>query len=422
MHKWILKATVHLLTALPLVLAAGFFKAETGAEIKLKYQIPDMCYTCHADLKQKLTETSVHFVFQQGMCASCHDPHATDRKALIKGSVKSINPLCLNCHKSLKDRLDRGGMHTAVSEGNCTDCHFPHSSQNKRLLVADQKDLCWKCHKGTQDKMNNPVKHLPFDQGMCSSCHDPHASANEYQLKDTPNKLCQECHAPRCNVKGVSITHTTKGMECIRCHDGHNSPYDGLFGPYGHAPFLAKSCESCHNPVEPGKKVTMLAEGSELCFNCHKKDPENYREGDIHGTFAQLPCSLCHEFHSAGNAKLTRDESRVCLTCHDSVEKRIATMKKSLTRVHKEKDCFNCHKPFHSNRPRYLKGEVIPLCSGCHKGQHEVTHPVGEDVLDPRNGAPLTCLSCHSLHSARADYMLSFDRRRQLCIQCHRPY
>lgn len=420
MYKWKMK-TIYLFIALTLVIIAGT-RNESGAAIKLKYEIPDMCYTCHVDLKKNLNDNSVHFVFQQGMCASCHDPHASDRKALVKGSVKSINPLCLECHKKLKEKLDQGGMHTAVSEGNCTDCHNPHSSVNKRLLVADQKELCWKCHKGTQEKIKNPVKHMPFDQGNCSACHDPHASANEYQLKESANKLCKGCHAPRCNVKGVPITDTTGKMECIRCHDGHNSQYEGLFGPFGHAPFLAKSCESCHNPIEPGKKITTLGKGAELCFGCHEKKPDNFREGDVHGTFGELSCSLCHEFHSAGNAKLTRDPSRVCMECHGAIEKRIAIMKKSLGKVHKEKNCLNCHKPFHSSQPHYLKQNAISLCGSCHKGQHEVTHPVGENVKDPRDGKMVTCLSCHSLHSARAEFMLSFDRKKQLCIQCHKTY
>lgn len=415
-HNRILKAGILSIAALFLILTGAGMRA-AFAGLKVRSQVPDLCYSCHIDLKQKLSQKSVHLVFAQGQCGSCHDLHASDEQALVK---ESVNSLCLGCHKELKAKLEKGGLHTALSEGKCTDCHSPHSSQYGKLLLSDQKDLCWRCHKNTQEETQLKVKHNPFDQGACSTCHDPHASLNDYQLKESANKLCQKCHAPRCNVKGVSITHTTKNMQCIRCHAGHNSQYEGLFGPYGHPPFLARSCESCHNPIEPDKKITTWAKGSELCFSCHEKKPENFKEGDIHGTFSEMPCALCHEFHSADNPKLTQHESRVCYQCHGSIQKKVEQIKKSLGKVHKETECFNCHKPFHSSKPHYFKAEVVETCGACHKSEHQITHPVGADIKDPRDGSLLTCVSCHSMHGARAEFMLSFDRKRQLCIQCHK--
>ncbi|GAB4388401.1 MAG: cytochrome c3 family protein [Thermodesulfovibrionales bacterium] len=390
---------------------------EALAAKALRAQVPDLCYQCHVELKEELKGNSVHFPFKQGMCEACHAVHASDKGALVK---EDINTLCLSCHNDIKTLLDGGGWHTALSQGDCASCHTAHSSEHRKLLVASEKQLCWNCHGELKGQTAKTYKHNPFEGGECASCHNPHASKEQFQLVDSPNKVCQKCHAPRCNVKGVSITHATSKMNCTQCHSGHNSDIDGLFGPYGHRPFLDKSCELCHNPIEPDKKITTLAKGEELCFFCHSKDPENFRDGDVHLMVTETPCFLCHDYHASGKKNMTVDESRVCFSCHDEIEKKIERMRKSLDYVHQEKECFSCHKPMHSRQPHYFKADVLSLCSECHQAQHSISHPIGEGVIDPRNGQTLTCVSCHSMHLARADFMLQFDRSRQLCIQCHK--
>jgi predicted CXXCH cytochrome family protein len=407
-------AGVLLLIAAALVLALS---SVAHAKTDLKAKVPELCYNCHVELKESLSSKSVHFPFGQGMCDACHNVHASDKKALVKGDV---TPLCLSCHQDIKGLLDRGGLHTALTQGNCIDCHNPHSGDNENLLVEAKKDLCWKCHGGLKAQAEKAYMHTPFEQGQCSTCHDPHASVEKYQLVRAPNKICQVCHAPGCNVQGVSITQATSKLDCTQCHAGHSSGVDGLFGPYGHPPFMDKACESCHNPFEPGKPITTWAKGEDLCFGCHTKDPANFNDDDVHLMVTETPCFLCHDHHASASPKLTVDESRVCFDCHGEIKEKIEAMKRSLEEVHKEKECFDCHKPMHSSRIHYFKADILDLCSECHQAQHSISHPIGEGVVNPRTGQTLTCISCHSLHEARADYMLQFDRKRQLCIQCHK--
>jgi predicted CXXCH cytochrome family protein len=59
------------------------------------------------------------------------------------------------------------------------------------------------------------------------------------------------------------------------------------------------------------------------------------------------------------------------------------------------------------------------LCATCHEDAESHAHPVGSEYKDPRNGRPLTCASCHEPHSSDHEYMLTFDFRRNLCVQCH---
>ena len=86
----------------------------------------------------------------------------------------------------------------------------------------------------------------------------------------------------------------------------------------------------------------------------------------------------------------------------------------------KDRACFDCHIPMHSDRPLNYRADGIDMCARCHETQHKITHPLGKDVIDPRDGGQLTCLSCHSMHAARDEFLLTHDRNRALCIQCHK--
>ena len=39
--------------------------------------------------------------------------------------------------------------------------------------------------------------------------------------------------------------------------------------------------------------------------------------------------------------------------------------------------------------------------------------------MDPRNGQPMTCLSCHNPHGTQYVAMLVASPSRALCVQCH---
>jgi predicted CXXCH cytochrome family protein len=408
--------------ALCTILFVAFLLGSSGkAQSGLRAKVPDLCYRCHAELKKGLSDSSVHIPFKQGQCISCHDAHVSGMKALMR---EEINPLCLSCHNDLKNLLEKASVHGALRDGVCTDCHKAHSAKNKKLLVSSQKELCWTCHETLKEEFKRPYAHIPFTKGECSSCHNAHAATERYQLVAAPNDICQDCHQPGCKAGGVSIAAITKKMDCVKCHTGHSSDAQGLLGPLGHAAFLDKSCGNCHNPITAGRAITTRLEGSALCFQCHEKKPENFREGDVHGKDMKNPCTLCHEYHAAKNVNLTVREYEVCLTCHAATDKRISFMVRALKRIRctpvKDRKCFECHKPFHSKQPYYLVADASITCTMCHEAQHKATHPLGEGVVDPRDGTSVTCTTCHSMHDARAIYMLKFDRKRALCIQCHK--
>ncbi|GAB4486875.1 MAG: cytochrome c3 family protein [Thermodesulfovibrionales bacterium] len=401
---------------------AGALAASRHADAaEIKSDVPALCYQCHAQLKTSLSKQTVHAPFKQGKCMACHDMHASRNKGLL---TETVNAQCLGCHEKLRERMKKESVHGALLAGACTDCHDAHGSQNAHLLVARETDLCWKCHDKLKDDFKKPVVHSPFKDGKCSSCHDPHSSSQNYQLVSAPEKVCKSCHAPQCKAGGVSITHRTKDMDCVSCHSGHTASAKGLLGPFGHSAFIGKNCEQCHRPFAAGAAITTKNDGKDLCFTCHKKDSVTYREGDVHLGAGKNPCATCHALHGSDRRSFTINESRYCATCHQPTVKRIAAMQRSFGKLRcapvRERKCFTCHVPLHSSRPQYLKADGSEVCTGCHTAQHRVSHPIGAKVIDPRNGQGMTCLSCHSLHSAKAEFMLTADRKRQLCIQCHK--
>ncbi|RJQ43518.1 MAG: hypothetical protein C4538_12120 [Nitrospiraceae bacterium] len=392
------------------------------AEVKLKSSVPGLCYECHRELKEKLSSPAVHFLFREGKCLTCHNSHAGN----VKGLMDDVNSVCIGCHEKIRNLLKSQSVHSPLRDDLCTKCHYPHSGNYTNLLVNAEKDLCIGCHENIEAQMDKPYGCSPFKKGQCSSCHNSHGSSEEFLLISAPNKLCRECHAPRCRAGEVSIVSEVAVSDCTSCHSGHGSQIKGALGPYGHKAFLDKECSQCHNPITPGSRITTKKEGEGVCLDCHKKDDSQlkYVSSDIHVKDAKNSCVVCHDSHASGKKSFTASETKICSGCHEKTERNTAAMEKALKSVGcapvKNRKCFECHIPMHSDRPLNYRDDEIAMCVRCHESQHKVTHPVGPNIVDPRSGGPVTCNSCHSMHAARADFMLTADRNRALCIQCHR--
>jgi len=392
------------------------------AQHELKGNIPDLCYDCHKDLKKGLADTYTHFLFKQGKCTSCHNPHVSNVTGLM---IDDVNALCLRCHKEI-NKLIEANIHGALRSAQCTECHNAHSGKNAYLLSVPEKDMCLDCHKDLKKQAAQAYACKPFREGTCSACHNSHGSVEENLLIDNPVSLCSSCHEPKCKFGEHSITSIVKGSDCTSCHSGHAADKKGLLGPYGHSAFLEKNCSKCHNPISETRKITTKIKGVKLCLSCHSQEDREspYREDDVHVKDLSNPCTLCHDHHGSDMADLTKNETALCLECHETIDRRISVIEKSLKEIDctpvRDRKCFACHIPMHSDRQFSHRGDGIELCARCHTAQHKVSHPVGADVIDPRSGGAVTCLSCHSMHGAGADFFLTHDRKRTLCIQCHK--
>jgi DmsE family decaheme c-type cytochrome len=101
--------------------------------------VPDLCYTCHD--KAMFNKKNVHTPVAQGMCLTCHGPHSSDSAALLN---KEPDAVCLDCHAEITKKphgtkaSDNAGYsgteHAREFKKTCVSCHFPHSSDSKNLL------------------------------------------------------------------------------------------------------------------------------------------------------------------------------------------------------------------------------------------------------------------------------------------------
>ena len=133
-----------------------------GVENLLVAKEPDLCFTCHRDIRFQFNKQSRHpvnekFVSHQKLtCSSCHDTMGsfvaenvdsfTSRLGTGRGKMlraDSTNELCFRCHAE-----KRGPFlweHPPVEE-NCLICHDSHGSNHSKLLVRKTPLLCQSCH------------------------------------------------------------------------------------------------------------------------------------------------------------------------------------------------------------------------------------------------------------------------------------
>ena len=147
-------------------LNVGMWKSDRNSQL---------CMSCHKDVAARLTMPSHHPVKEGGLsCVSCHDPHSGKQTTLA-----GKNEQCTKCHQN--QRGPKVFEHAPVTE-DCTVCHNPHGSPNRRLLQLAQPMLCLQCHSITQNNHGNPPRGSQL-RG-CTNCHSAvHGSHSDPLLK-----------------------------------------------------------------------------------------------------------------------------------------------------------------------------------------------------------------------------------------------
>ncbi len=312
-----------------------------------------LCYMCHEPKNKKKV---VHAPIAGGDCTSCHDPHQSADKGMLKQPMPKV---CFQCHPEgiMKQKV----MHQPVVSGDCSGCHDNHQSDFSKRLVMEGNALCFGCHPNKEEAMKTKkVSHPPVVQS-CVLCHNPHGSAAKAMLTSPVPELCSNCHPNETALKEKAlIKHgpMTDSSTCMNCHDPHFADQARLLpmpqidlclgchsaemstetgtiadmktlidnNKNGHGPVRNKDCVSCHNPhgsdywrmllkYYPSMFYTSYSDGKYgICFLCHSKDAftemrtkktTNFRNGEKNLHFLHVnksskgrTCRACHEVHA----------------------------------------------------------------------------------------------------------------------------
>ena len=341
---------------------------------KLIQPPPELCAMCHPAFGKK---AQVHSPVKNGMCTTCHNPHASDVPKLL---VRPMRDLCLSCHP---DKVDFPFVHGPTSAGDCTACHTPHESDNKALVIKEGPDLCLPCHFDMQEDMKKKTVHPALLSG-CTSCHNPHGAQYKKLLSAEGKNLCFQCHPNIAEkVEKAKVVHAPVNSE--------------------------KGCVSCHSPHASNNEKLLVATGKELCLTCHKNVIKKNMTV-LHGPIQAGMCTPCHDPHGSQEAKLlikefptdtyvayTDQEYQLCFSCHNrdllrfpdtSFATGFRDGERNLHYVHvnkeKGRNCKLCHNIHGGTNPKlvaekvsfgkwelplkYVKTDTGGSCApGCHK-------------------------------------------------------
>ena len=163
------------------------FKSE---ENLLKVSQPELCYSCHTEMKSAFAQPFHHKVDEGLMtCSDCHDPHGTFQGKQLKTTADQ-NAVCTKCHTETAGPFVF--EHPVVKAEGCVSCHSPHGSPNARLLnVGNVNTLCLQCHSATNlpafpnavSEQGGPVHNQAAQYTPCTNCHSQiHGSNATYNF------------------------------------------------------------------------------------------------------------------------------------------------------------------------------------------------------------------------------------------------
>jgi len=291
-----------LLQVLPLLLAACFFFAGTGAAQK-----KDSCLECHSMLTESLGVEKDKFARdihgQKGLsCVSCHggDPNKDDPAesmspaAGFRGKIsrKQVPDLCAKCHS------DAAFMRT-FNPALRTDqfAQYKTSIHGQRIAKGDER------------------------VAVCTDCHGLHETL---AVKDSRSrvhptnvaKTCSACHANPEHMKGYKIpTDQFASYQASVHHDALMVRGD----------LSAPTCTTCHG--NHGAAPPGLANVSNVCSTCHVFQAQLFETSPHKNAFQSMGIGSCITCHS--NHRITRpsdsfigtSNTAVCITCHSDGDK-----------------------------------------------------------------------------------------------------
>jgi len=394
--------------------AQNKYRLKPGAKGKL-------CLECHESFVETTRLPHVHTPVKAGNCSDCHDPHTSTHGKLLAEETSGI---CEGCHGEMVS-ADARSAHEIAMKGDCVECHDPHGSSYPNSLVRGGNELCFGCHGEMAAAVNEAsYGHAPAKRD-CLGCHTAHASSESDSLlkKEEPG-LCLDCHDSAQEFFGKAHRGypVTEGR-CSSCHDPHGSNEAGLFWANVHAPVGNGMCKQCHQESSSPDALQLTRAGMDLCRGCHNTMVNaTLSKSRLHWpVVSEDSCLSCHAAHASAEAGLLREPAKpLCGQCHQDT---LARQEGSVTKHEPIDDgsCTACHSPHSSDNAFLLEeADLNDLCGTCHDWQRHSSHPIGNEVIDPRNAnLAVDCSSCHRNHGTGLEHFVYWDFKSELCVQCH---
>jgi len=247
--------------------------SSTGRRLLVK-AVPQLCQDCHQITEPRISRSHQPFNMAAASCVSCHAPHGSDRKGMIKHvahqpfaqgrcgachQVSASDPratflkggeLCFTCHSKEAQAFKKKLVHNPVAAGQCTACHTPHASEIDGLLAGEAWGMCLDCHEKVQVQYARSKAYHPAKEGasVCTACHTPHASDLPDLFSENSLKVCGNCHKEHASLShpmgpGVTDPRTKTQLTCLSCHDPHGTQFE---------------------------KFLTFSKERELCIQCHR--------------------------------------------------------------------------------------------------------------------------------------------------------
>jgi predicted CXXCH cytochrome family protein len=414
---WLFLGALFWLSVGSLAYGKNDFNLKEGARGKL-------CVDCHEEFQEILKKRFLHTPLQERECTGCHSPHASDHGLLLEAEPAKI---CYKCHDDVIP-ANAKSVHEVVIEGKCASCHDPHAADNKNILIRAGSQLCFECHEELGERIaGNEFEHEPVSED-CLECHNPHASETTAKLLKGPDPaLCLDCHdADKAVFKRVHQRYPVEKGRCSACHDPHGSSTTALLFDNVHDPVAEGECEECHLAANSRSAFALKDEGYALCEGCHYETVvEALNQKRVHWPLLdKTGCINCHAPHgSAQDALMKEPMIEVCGECHSDTVARQERARTEHPPV-ANGECNECHLSHGSENLFLAKvSSNVDLCGECHDWETHSSHPIGADVIDPRNhNLAVDCSSCHRTHGTEHKHFIYFDEIEDMCTQCHTDY
>lgn len=260
------------------------------AHLELPDTSPETCGVCHDDVK---AGEFVHGPVAGALCLSCHEFAGSGDRTTVRlaqgGMTANTRPLCISCHEDIAGSLQAAHAHGPAAAGDCLTCHEPHASARRMLLKAEGPGICTRCHEDVAKALSRRVKHAPAAVD-CALCHDPHGTMHPQQLRAAVNDLCTSCHLVRGSGTETSAT-TLFGRPVpadqmrllapsrVVALDAERKRGHPILGHLVTAPVDSRNppqlltCVSCHEPHGTAARSLPKfddANPSRACARCHK--------------------------------------------------------------------------------------------------------------------------------------------------------